>query len=199
MAMRRIRTLTTALAILALGAITAGCAQGNVGLSFGRPMAQPVSSVPAEEPDGDDVADVPWDRCDGECRYRESMRICSTTVQVAGAQRHQAHAMFMQFRDRTAFRARVMQSCAGGGQRFAGHEPAGIRGGLSATDITNLRSISKKVLGPLPGNARGYTAHVTSRIAAPAVGCEKITERHAGGGTFDRWRCPRGTIKRLGW
>lgn len=118
--MRRIRVLTTALAILAFGAITAGCAGANVGLSFGpsRPAVQNASYVPVEEPD-DEVADVPWDSCDGECRYQESMRICSTTVQVAGAQRRQAHAMFMQFRDRTAFRARVMQSCTGG-VRYAG-------------------------------------------------------------------------------
>jgi len=113
------RTLTTALAILALGAITAGCAGANVGLSFGpnRPMMQ--TAVPAEEPDDVEVADVPWDRCDGECRYRESMRICSTTIQVAGAQRQQAHAAFMRFGDRVSFRARVMQSC-GGRVQYAG-------------------------------------------------------------------------------
>jgi len=113
--MSRIHTLATALAILALGAMTAGCA-GNTRYSFGpnQPMQ---SAVPAEEPD--DVADVPWDRCDGECRYREAARICSTTVQVVGVQRQRAHSHFMQFSDRTAFRARVMQSCVGGGQRLA--------------------------------------------------------------------------------
>jgi len=118
--MTRIRTLTTAMAILAFGAMTAGCA-GNIRYSFGpnQPMMQ--AAVPAEELD--DVADVPWDRCDGECRYREAARICSTTVQVVGAQRQRAHSHFMQFSDRTAFRARVMQSCVGGGQRFAYHEP----------------------------------------------------------------------------
>ena len=52
------RTLTTAMAILALGAITASCAGANVGLSFGpnRPMMQ--TAVPAEEPDEVEVAGV---------------------------------------------------------------------------------------------------------------------------------------------
>ena len=197
--MRRIRILTTAMAILAFGAIATGCAGANVGLSFGpnRSPVQNAGYLPAEEPD-EEVADVPWERCDGECRYQESMRICSTTVQVAGAQRQHAHAAFMQFRDRTAFRARVMQSCAGG-VRYAGNSRHGNSRGLSAADLANLQGIAKKVLGPVPGDARGYTARVTSKVVSPAPGCEKITERRAGGGTFDRWRCPRGTIKRLGW
>jgi len=127
--MSRIHMLTTALAILAMGAITAGCS-ANTRFSTGpeRPMLQ-TGAYPAEEPDEEGVAE--WDRCDGECRYQEAMRMCSTTIQVAGAQRQQAHAQFMQFRDRTAFRARVMQSCAGGGNvRYAGnHRQSGIHRG----------------------------------------------------------------------
>ena len=168
------RTLTTALAILALGAITAGCAGANVGLSFGpnRPMMQ--TDVPAEEPDDVEVADVPWDRCDGECRYRESMRICSTTVQVAGAQRQQAHAAFMRFGDRVSFRARVMQSCAGG-QRFAQHGPAmrgGHRGSPKCPSGQTFRLQYGKCVGgvlhdvPLSEERRQYY-----------IGCPKIETR----------------------
>ena len=72
-------------------------------------------------------------------------------------------------------------------------------GKLNNEDVANLGRISQKVLGPVPPDARGYTAHVTSRIARPAPGCRKVTERRAGGGTLDRWRCPPGTIHRLGW
>ncbi len=173
--MTRIRTtLTTALAVLALGALNAGCARGNAGLSFdpNRPMMQTAGYVPAEEPD-DEVADVLWDSCDGECRYRESMRICSTTIQVAGAQRQHAHAAFMQFRDRTTFRARVMQSCAGGRVQYAGHSRSGVSRGtpICPTGQTFRPQYGKCVGGvlhdvPLSEERRQYY-----------VGCPKIETR----------------------
>src|SRR3989344_6004224 len=111
MVMSLTRTLTTALAILALGALTAGCAglqkQNDPRFAIGseRPLIQTASYNPAEEP-----GEVDWQRCDGECRFQEARRIC-TTMPTVGFYRERVYAGFMQFRDRTAFRARVMQSC----------------------------------------------------------------------------------------
>ncbi len=126
----------------------AGCA-GN------RHATGPVVPANYVTEELDEVADVPWDRCDGECRYQESMRICSTTVQVAGVQRQQAHAAFMQFRDRTAFRARVMQSCRGGVRYAGNYRSPGIRRGnpICPTGQTFKPEYGKcvgSVLHPIP-------------------------------------------------
>ena len=113
--MTRIRTLTTAMAILAFGAMTAGCA-GNPRYSFGpnQPMMQ--SAVPAEEPD--DVADVPWDRCDGECRFAEVNRICTVSMPTVNvSQRRLLEGRLMQHRTRQSFHAEIRQDCVRYGGR----------------------------------------------------------------------------------
>jgi len=72
-------------------------------------------------------------------------------------------------------------------------------GRLSTRDFENLEGISQKALGPVPNDAVDYTAHVTRTTAAPARGCVNVREFMPGKGTFNRWRCPKGTVNRLGW
>ncbi len=179
--MGRIHTLTTALAILVLGAITAGCA-GSTRYSVGpeRPMIQN-TAYPAENLDEIDVAEeVPWDRCDGECRYREAMRTCSTTVVMAGTQRQRAYADLMRFRgDRAAFRAAIMRNCPQpSGQRFAYREGAMYRPGA-------ISSQQGKLYCPVLGSP----AFLRDNPKPPGrQGCQmvaKVPNKPCGG-----WWCP---------
>jgi len=70
---------------------------------------------------------------------------------------------------------------------------------LTANDTDELERIARRALGPVPQDARAYRAHVTARSGAPAPGCVRVQEVKPGKGTLIRWRCPRGTINRLGW
>ena len=73
------------------------------------------------------------------------------------------------------------------------------QGRLSEVELKNLEGLAQKALGPVPADARDYTTHVTRRMGAPAPGCVKGPDARPGRGTLVRWRCPPGTIKRLGW
>jgi len=81
--------------------------------------------------------------------------------------------------------------------RRGGHQHE--QGRLSEVELKNLEGLAQKALGPVPADARDYTTHVTRRVGAPAPGCVKGPDARPGRGTFVRWRCPPGTIKRLGW
>lgn len=72
-------------------------------------------------------------------------------------------------------------------------------GRLSSRDLENLEGLAQKALGPVPADARGYTARVTRRVGAPTRACVQVRDARPGRGTLVRWRCPPGTIKRLGW
>lgn len=73
-------------------------------------------------------------------------------------------------------------------------------GNIIPTDIETLKGIGQRAFGPPPNDTRDYTAHVTPTVAPPARGCTLVNERGIpGAGTLDRWRCPPGTIRRLGW
>jgi hypothetical protein len=130
--MSRIRTLTTALAILALSALTANCAAGRAEFSLGQPTGQPVAAVSDEEgPEADDVAEVPWDRCDGACRFEEARRMCPVApLAVIAHQRRQNEQRFMQFQTRQSFLLAVTQGCVrhGGRVRYAYNDGPGRYG-----------------------------------------------------------------------
>lgn len=77
--------------------------------------------------------------------------------------------------------------------------PARRGGSLDTRDIEALAGIAQKAFGAPPADATGYTAHATKTAAAPARGCVQVDEYDAKRGMLKRWKCPPGTIRRLGW
>lgn len=77
--------------------------------------------------------------------------------------------------------------------------PAAEASKITAQDIASLKHIAQKALGPVPSNALGYTAQVTNREMPPAPGCVRVKRHNTAHGALNRWRCPSGTIKQLGW
>ncbi len=75
---------------------------------------------------------------------------------------------------------------------------AAIADNLNDSDLRQLKILALKELGPTPDDARGYTAHMTQREGPPAPGCVRIEARNEHG-IWARWKCPLGTIQRLGW
>ena len=69
---------------------------------------------------------------------------------------------------------------------------------VSSDDLNQLERIAQRALGPVPMDATGYRAMVTRRVSAPGPGCVQMRIVPPGKGTLVRWRCPKGTIRRLG-
>ena len=108
----------TRIAIVFILALVLVACAGNPRYSFGpnQPMIQ--TAVPAEEPDEVDVADVPWDRCDGECRFAEVNRICTVSMPTVNvSQRRLLEGRLMQHRTRQSFHAEIRQDCVRYGGR----------------------------------------------------------------------------------
>ena len=68
----------------------------------------------------------------------------------------------------------------------------------SATSQNELSWIAYRTLGPMPKDATD-TAYRYGYKRPPAPGCVAIEGHSAYGYAHVRWRCPPGTIKRLGW